>query len=417
MKKLLLTLLLCASTLAHAGQVNAGVKAPAPVALYQGDDALFDGREAGPQNPRHQQAHYNTAEHQININTSANNLEAGGGALVQSIFTEAQRVANAQNPAPGATPEQLRAQAYLIGDEARALQEDFAAINGTGSASATQPTPAAWNATHRQALAANTARVANARPGDLVPLSHHVELVYARHELQGTEPDWENILAGDLGFIKGMGMAVVDNATGVVNLGVAAAKLTVKEANLVLTEFENLLRDPANTGERALAALQQLPEAIKTIPGVVDRIGEAIKHAPAHIQQHFSAIKDIQDPTKKGEAIGNLVGNAFIWAIPASKLARVGVGRAGNKVFKPLGLGSTGRSIPKNLTEKLALEEIMYNPKLGRTVINSLKDDRWLGWTKTRYIHTALDRTETVIHYNVKWVDGVLKAVDDFKFK
>jgi len=46
-----------------------------------------------------------------------------------------------------------------------------------------------------------------------------------------------------------------------------------------------------------------------------------------------------------------------------------------------------------------------------------LTDPRWVGWRKMQYEHIGLDGNKTIIHYNGKWVDGVLKAVDDFKFK
>ena len=80
------------------------------------------------------------------------------------------------------------------------------------------------------------------------------------------------------------------------------------------------------------------------------------------------------------------------------------------------GLGSTGRTTAANLTEQLAMKEIMSNPTLGKTVMTGMKDSRWLGWNKMQYTHTALDGTKTTIHYVGQFKNGVLKAVDDFKF-
>ena len=82
-----------------------------------------------------------------------------------------------------------------------------------------------------------------------------------------------------------------------------------------------------------------------------------------------------------------------------------------------LGLGSTGRTAAANLTEQLAMKEIMSNPTLGKTVMTGMKDSRWLGWNKMQYTHIALDGTKTTIHYIGKMENGILKAVDDFKFK
>lgn len=84
--------------------------------------------------------------------------------------------------------------------------------------------------------------------------------------------------------------------------------------------------------------------------------------------------------------------------------------------LKPLGLGFTGRTAAANLIEQLAMKEIMSNPTLGKTVMTGMKDSRWLGWNKMQYTHTALDGTKTTIHYVGQFKNGVLKAVDDFKF-
>ncbi|MEM9685431.1 MAG: hypothetical protein AAF934_00735 [Bacteroidota bacterium] len=87
--------------------------------------------------------------------------------------------------------------------------------------------------------------------------------------------------------------------------------------------------------------------------------------------------------------------------------------------LKPLGLGSTGRTTAANLTEQLAMKEAMSNPLRGQIIqrMKPLSDPRWSGWRKMQFEHIGSDGSKTVIHYNGKWVDGVLKAVDDFKFK
>ena len=99
----------------------------------------------------------------------------------------------------------------------------------------------------------------------------------------------------------------------------------------------------------------------------------------------------------------------------------LGWGRAaeGLTKLKPLGLGSTGRSTAASLTEQLAMKEAMSNPAAGQIIprMKPLTDPRWSGWRKMQFDHIGLDGRKTIIHYNGKWVDGVLKAVDDFKFK
>lgn len=63
------------------------------------------------------------------------------------------------------------------------------------------------------------------------------------------------------------------------------------------------------------------------------------------------------------------------------------------------------------------MEETMFNSTLGKTIMTGMKDSCWLGWNKMQCTHTALDGTKTTIHYVGKFKNGILKAVDDFKFK
>lgn len=77
----------------------------------------------------------------------------------------------------------------------------------------------------------------------------------------------------------------------------------------------------------------------------------------------------------------------------------------------PLGLGSTGRTAPANLTEKLAMEEVMSDPKGTNTGL-TLKDPTWpasQGWVKM---------SQNVNGVEIHWVENTITgAVDDFKFK
>ena len=86
----------------------------------------------------------------------------------------------------------------------------------------------------------------------------------------------------------------------------------------------------------------------------------------------------------------------------------------GANLLRPLGLGSTGRTTAVNLTEQLAMKEIMSNPTAGKILINTMKDasGRWNSWSKmsNRTAHGV------EIHYNALWENGVIKFIDDFKF-
>ena len=78
---------------------------------------------------------------------------------------------------------------------------------------------------------------------------------------------------------------------------------------------------------------------------------------------------------------------------------------------KPLGLGSTGRSAPGNLTEQLAMTEVRSAPG-GRVLSRvTMTDARWPasdGWVKMQQIVNGVN-----VHYVRNTATG---AVDDFKF-
>jgi len=140
----------------------------------------------------------------------------------------------------------------------------------------------------------------------------------------------------------------------------------------------------------------------------------------------------------KGASLNNAFGNSFD-GLGQSMAIGTGIGVAstvgvsfanginplngrplvtkGNNLLRPLGLGSTGRTAATNLNEQLAMREAMSNPAAGRVIMEGLKDARWSGWSKMQYIHTGLDGVKTNIHYVGKFENGILKYVDDFKFK
>ncbi len=79
--------------------------------------------------------------------------------------------------------------------------------------------------------------------------------------------------------------------------------------------------------------------------------------------------------------------------------------------------GSTGRTTPNNLTEKLAMEQVKSNPSAGTILSNiHMQDARWPeaeGWVKMQQT-VPTSQGNIVIHYvqNI-----VLHIFDDFKFK
>ena len=78
---------------------------------------------------------------------------------------------------------------------------------------------------------------------------------------------------------------------------------------------------------------------------------------------------------------------------------------------RSLGRGSTGRTEPTNLKEKLAMDEAQSNPGAGRVLPIRMSDPRWLaeeGWMKMQQNVNGI-----VIHYVY---NPAMDAVDDFKF-
>lgn len=65
----------------------------------------------------------------------------------------------------------------------------------------------------------------------------------------------------------------------------------------------------------------------------------------------------------------------------------------------------------------MAMTDVMANPQLGEVIQTGMSESRWLGWSKMQYIVTTQNGVKAIVHYVGKWENGVLIAVDDFKFK
>lgn len=81
-------------------------------------------------------------------------------------------------------------------------------------------------------------------------------------------------------------------------------------------------------------------------------------------------------------------------------------------IYYPLGRGSTGRTVPNSLAEKLAMEQAMSYPNGGRQLPIPMTDSRWPktdGWVKMTQNINGIE-----IHYVRNTKTG---QIDDFKFK
>lgn len=134
-------------------------------------------------------------------------------------------------------------------------------------------------------------------------------------------------------------------------------------------------------------------DAVQSGAGVVPIIGDLAKSK--RIAKSWKIIDDAIDASKAGRSL-----------------------KASDNIFKPLGRVSTGRTIARTISEKWAMRFAKDNPQLGEVIMENMKDKRWSGRSKMEFIHRPVDGGRTVtVHYVGKWVDGVLEAVDDFKFK
>ncbi|MBU9319373.1 filamentous hemagglutinin N-terminal domain-containing protein [Burkholderia gladioli] len=113
-----------------------------------------------------------------------------------------------------------------------------------------------------------------------------------------------------------------------------------------------------------------------------------------------------------GQATEGIAAGAAGFTMPSAPTngSSASTSRATNNA--PLGLGSTGRAVPNNLQEQLALQQAMSNPAAGVQLPIPLGDSRWPaadGWVKMSQNVNGVE-----IHYVRNVNSG---AVDDFKFK
>ena len=96
---------------------------------------------------------------------------------------------------------------------------------------------------------------------------------------------------------------------------------------------------------------------------------------------------------------------------------KVGINGALEKANTYVSRGSTGRTEPANLREKLAMAQVKSNPLAGEPITRiTLNDPRWPaseGWIKMQQI-VSTSYGNINIHYVY---NQTLKIFDDFKFK
>jgi hypothetical protein len=185
------------------------------------------------------------------------------------------------------------------------------------------------------------------------------------------------------------------------------------DAVFYANELTRLSKEATAKGNYALAkdlADKAIAVSTKGIKEV--KIGAANDLITVAGGEAFTLVRE----ARAGVKVATVVENGIIKNTVVEK-GFSNLGNGVNNLLKPLGLGSTGRTVSNNLVEEIAMRDAMTNPQLGIKLREGLTDKRWLGWTKMEYKVKTKEGVNAIVHYVGKWKNGILIAVDDFKFK
>ena len=131
-------------------------------------------------------------------------------------------------------------------------------------------------------------------------------------------------------------------------------------------------------------------------------------------------VAGIRNAAKSGKLAGFMAdeaGSVKFDGVSGRKIGKYSGTGVGNPV-KVEGIGSTGRTIPNNLEEQMAMHQVRSDPLGGATELPiKLNDARWKssdGWVKMQSVVKTADGNKITIHYVYNKVTG---RFDDFKFK
>ncbi|MCM3657296.1 hypothetical protein M3147_08535 [Agromyces mediolanus] len=133
-----------------------------------------------------------------------------------------------------------------------------------------------------------------------------------------------------------------------------------------------------------------------SLAGTIPVVGDALGGGGKLIKQGIDASASVAKGSDTAAAVKSADG--LLPGLPASAPV-------------PLGLGSTGRTVPQNLTEQLAMTEVRSFPQGTQLTRVTMSDPRWPasdGWVKMQQIVNGVN-----VHY-VRNTQN--RAVDDFKF-
>jgi len=185
-----------------------------------------------------------------------------------------------------------------------------------------------------------------------------VELIYALHELRGTEPDWEAIGKGDLGFtvglLKSLGKQAKDTVEGA---AVLVHGVLVKLPVELVLGIANLVRDPKGSVESVGENVEDIIAGIQALPQYVEQ-------APAELKAYLDNINSLEDPYEQGEALGKLVGNVLPTAVVAGSLGK------GGKAAK--GFSKVQRGVKQQVASATKANKEVFG--FTGTALNHMKD-------------------------------------------
>ena len=191
-----------------------------------------------------------------------------------------------------------------------------------------------------------------------------------------------------------------------------------------LLDWLGFIFDPADVinflwytaeGNTAMAAAT----AVAIVPAAGSFIAKGTKQAikagkKAAQKAGEKAAKNATEKAAKKAAKKKLAKEAAEKGAKGGSSSNTGVGNP----VKVEGRGSTGRTIPNNLGEQMAMHQVRSDPLEGATELPiKLIDTRWKssdGWVKMQSVVETVDGNKITIHYVYNKVTGTF---DDFKFK
>ena len=215
-------------------------------------------------------------------------------------------------------------------------------------------------------------------------------------EVEKIKQKYEPLLKDPVNTIGGIGQSICDTAD---EKGVAYS------SGYIVTEVVTAL-----LADKGLDKLKNVAKTGKTADNVADIAEGAGKAAENAAEDAAKAGKKLDGAAEGAESAAEDAGKVG----ESGSTSNTGVGNP----VKVEGRGSTGRTIPNNLEEQMAMHQVRSDPLEGATELPiKLNDTRWKssdGWVKMQSVVKTADGNKITIHYVYNKVTGTF---DDFKFK